>query len=78
MVTGKSFVSSALSPWPYCGHNTTHNFFKVFISTIKQRNQRVEIMIYHMFLVLEELDAEDIGDDSVADSAKNLCFDTKT
>jgi hypothetical protein len=63
MVIGKSFVSSALSTWPYCGHNTICNFFKVFCK--HQYNQAKEsacrescyTLIYHIFHVLEELNA---------------------
>jgi hypothetical protein len=84
MVTGKSFVSSALNPWPYCGHDTIHNSSKVFCK--HQYNQAKEsacrescyILLYHIFHVLEELNAEEITNDSAAYSAKNLCFDTKT
>jgi hypothetical protein len=34
--------------------------------------------MYHIFHVLEELNAEEIADDSAAGSAKSLCFGTKT
>jgi hypothetical protein len=52
------------------------------ISKIKQKNQYVEFKlhnyIYHIFYVIEELDAEEITDNRTAGSAKSLCFDTKT
>jgi hypothetical protein len=81
MVIGKSFAGSALRPWPYCGHNTTNNSFKVFCKhQAKESACRVScyILIYRIFHVLEELNAEEITYDSAAHCAKNLCFDTKT
>jgi hypothetical protein len=45
---------------------------------LSRRSEPCPPDIYHIFHVSKELNAEDINDDSIVESAKNLCFDTRS